>query len=248
MWMMSSRGHLGVLFLVGVAGASGCGTAEEPAGSAEAPVTAKEPAGSAEAPVTAGPVGAAIDMDRFEKGWFGVSPATLHMQTGETRSVRVSAGLADLRKLVEYKLAETGRFTGKDIALGTRLHIQLEAQNPENFIIKPPWPGMEDQDILRNEVTTWEFNVTAKQAGHKQQLLVKAWSTMDRSGKPIPPMTRDVRDVATLTVDVDVESFWGRFKATATWLVSILAGIAALYGAWRKIIQPHLAHGPSTDA
>jgi hypothetical protein len=104
----------------------------------------------------------------------------------------------------------------------------------EGFDIKSI--SQREQPLSDGAVTTWEWEVTARDYGKKTLIVKTAVVMMDSQGKPVP--LKPTTEFKEVTVWIWFGGVLELIKSLPDWLKVItatLAGVAALFGAWKSL-------------
>lgn len=136
-------------------------------------------------------------IDERTQGWLGVDAPT-EMSLDALSMVRVLA-IRDLleKGLLEQALTQENRQVVKS-RLAPRVSISLVPVDPKDFDVRPL--TTEEQLVLPDELTAWEWLITAKEAGEKQ-LLLSISNVLQQGGSPL----RKSLPARSLSIAVKVE-------------------------------------------
>ncbi len=104
----------------------------------------------------------------------------------------------------------------------------------EGFDIKSI--SQREQPLSEGAVTTWEWQVTARDYGKKTLIVKTAVVMMDSQGKPVP--LKPTTEFKEVTVWIWFGGVLELIKSLPDWLkviTAVLAGVAAVFGAWKSL-------------
>ena len=104
----------------------------------------------------------------------------------------------------------------------------------EGFDIKSI--SQREQPLSDGAVTTWEWQVTARDYGKKTLIVKTAVVMMDSQGKPVP--LKPTTEFKEVTVWIWFGGVLELIKSLPDWLkviTAVLAGVAAVFGAWKSL-------------
>lgn len=140
-----------------------------------------------------------VELAQLDRGCFGLD-APRRMTVDVAVKVTVAAVRDRMWRPHLLASAEHSAPQIADAPLGRLVCVELIPDSPAEFTITPLSEA--EQPVLRTELTQWEWLVTARHAGQRKRLRVRATNVVDTGGKRLTKS----HPVRTIEVDVTVEA------------------------------------------